>query len=142
MTQAEIESRRRLSTAGLRATRPRLTVLAGLRRYKHVSVENLTEYVRLELGSVSIQAVYDVLAALSQAGLVRRIEPAGFPARYEDRVGDNHHHLICRQCDAIVDVDCVAGYAACLTPDDDHGFAVDEAEINFWGTCPRCASTP
>lgn len=137
---AHSEARRRLASAGLRVTRPRITVLAGLQTHRHASVETLAEYARAELGSVSKQAVYDVLAALDRAGLVRRIEPAGLPARYEDRVGDNHHHLVCRTCDAIVDVDCIVGQTACLTPQNDHGFVVDEAEVTFWGRCPDCAA--
>lgn len=94
--------------------------------------------MRSELGSVSTQAVYDVLKACVGAGLLRRIEPAGSPARYETRIGDNHHHLVCRNCGAVTDIDCVVGAVPCLVPSDDHGFAVDEAEVTFWGLCPDC----
>jgi Fur family ferric uptake transcriptional regulator len=98
--------------------------------------------VRHELGAVSTQAVYDVLRALTQAGLVRRIEPAGSVARYESRVGDNHHHVVCRTCGAIADVDCAVGYTPCLTAADAQGFAIDEAEVTYWGLCPTCSSSP
>lgn len=129
-----------LRTAGLRVTRQRLAVLDVLRGGGHLDVEEITAQVRQRLDSVSVQAVYDVLAALSQAGLARRIEPAGSPARYEARVGDNHHHLVCRACGEVTDVDCVVGEAPCLTPSQAHGYAVDEAEVVFWGTCPACQS--
>lgn len=98
----------------------------------------MAEQVRGEIGSISIQAVYDCLGALTENGLLRRIEPAGSPARYEDRVGDNHHHLICRDCDQMVDVDCAAGGAPCLTAAEDFGYEIDEAEIIYWGRCPEC----
>jgi Fur family ferric uptake transcriptional regulator len=127
-----------LRAAGLRITVPRRAVLAWLATHPHATVEEIGVGVRGEHDGLSAQAVYDMLAAFTGAGLVRRIEPARHPARYERRVGDNHHHLVCRHCDATVDVDCVLGAPACLTPTDHHGFAVDEAEIVFWGLCPAC----
>ena len=123
---------------GLRVTRPRLAVLDVLTAGGHLEVEEITRLVRERLASVSTQGVYDVLGALSRAGLARRIEPAGSPARFEARVGDNHHHVVCRSCGAIEDVDCVAGQRPCLDPSTGHGFEVDEAEVTFWGLCPAC----
>jgi Fur family ferric uptake transcriptional regulator len=128
-----------LRDASLRVTRPRLAVLAAVHRQPHLDTEALIRLVREEQAAVSHQAVYDVLRALTDAGLVRRIQPAGSPARYEARVGDNHHHVVCRSCGAIADVDCAVGHAPCLTASDGHGFTVDEAEVVFWGTCPECA---
>lgn len=131
-----------LRAAGLRVTRPRLAVLATLAQQPHADADTVARSVRGDLGSVSTQAVYDVLRALSETGLVRRIEPAGSAARYELRVGDNHHHVVCRSCGAIEDVDCVVGERPCLDSDDrSHGFAIDEAEVTYWGTCPSCLST-
>ena len=127
-----------LRATGLRVTRPRVAVLDVLAQGGHLEVEEITRQVRERLDSVSIQAVYDVLGALSRAGLARRIEPAGSPARFEARVGDNHHHLVCRGCGTIADVDCVVGEPPCLSPDAEHGFAVHEAEVTFWGLCPAC----
>jgi Fur family transcriptional regulator, stress-responsive regulator len=127
-----------LRDRGLRVTRPRVAVLEVLTRGGHLEVEEITRQVRERLDSVSTQGVYDVLGALSRAGLARRIEPAGSPARFEARVGDNHHHLVCRSCGAIQDVDCVVGERPCLDPAAGHGFAVDEAEVTFWGLCPAC----
>src|SRR3954453_23404841 len=118
-----------LRAASLRVTRPRLSVLAALHDHPHVDTETVISLVRAELPTVSHQAVYDVLHALTDAGLVRRIQPTGTVARYEARVGDNHHHLVCRGCGAIVDVDCAVGHAPCLTASDGHGFLVDEAEV-------------
>ncbi|TYB66729.1 transcriptional repressor [Nonomuraea sp. PA05] len=129
-----------LRSVSLRVTRPRLAVLAALRDHAHIDTDTVIALVRAELPRVSHQAVYDVLRALTSAGLVRRIEPAGATARYESRVGDNHHHVVCRSCGAIADVDCTVGHAPCLTPSDDQGFLVDEAEVVFWGTCPDCAN--
>jgi len=123
---------------GLRVTRPRLAVLDVLTQGGHLEVEEITRQVRDRLDSVSTQAVYDVLGALSRAGLARRIEPAGSPARFEARVGDNHHHVVCRQCGKIEDVDCAIGERPCLDPNVSHGFDVDEAEVTFWGLCPAC----
>ncbi|WP_326551871.1 Fur family transcriptional regulator [Micromonospora sp. NBC_01813] len=128
-----------LRAASLRVTRPRLAVLAALRARPHVDTDTVLALVRADHPTVSHQAVYDVLRVLTDAGLVRRIQPAGATARYERRIGDNHHHLVCRSCGVIADVDCATGSAPCLTASDDHGFAVDEAEVVFWGTCPSCA---
>lgn len=129
-----------LRAASLRVTRPRLAVLAALRDHPHVDTETVISLVRVEHPKVSHQAVYDVLRALTDAGLVRRIQPAGATARYESRVGDNHHHVVCRSCGAIADVDCTVGHSPCLTASDDRGYAVDEAEVVFWGTCPDCSA--
>ncbi|WP_278247145.1 Fur family transcriptional regulator [Klenkia soli] len=129
-----------LRGAALRVTRPRLAVLAVLREHAHATTDEVLGRVRVQLPEVSHQAVYDVLRALTTAGLVRRIEPQGSVARYEARVGDNHHHLVCRSCARIVDVDCVVGAAPCLTPSASHGFTVDEAEVVFWGLCPQCSA--
>jgi Fur family ferric uptake transcriptional regulator len=129
-----------LRNASLRVTRPRLAVLAAVHQHPHLDTEALIRLVRADLVTVSHQAVYDVLRALADAGLVRRIQPAGATARYEARVGDNHHHVVCRSCGAIADVDCAAGHAPCLTASDDHGFTVDEAEVVYWGTCPTCST--
>jgi Fe2+ or Zn2+ uptake regulation protein len=129
-----------LRAASLRVTRPRLAVLAALRGHPHVDTDTVIDLVRAEHSTVSHQAVYDVLRVLVDAGLVRRIQPAGATARYECRVGDNHHHVVCRSCGAIADVDCAVGGAPCLSPSDDHGFVVDEAEVVYWGTCPDCAT--
>ncbi|MFL6120470.1 Fur family transcriptional regulator [Actinophytocola sp.] len=131
-----------LRAVSLRVTRPRLAVLAALRDNPHVDTDTVIELVRVQHPTVSHQAVYDVLRAFTDAGLVRRIQPAGATARYEARVGDNHHHLVCRSCGAIADVECVVGHAPCLTSSDDHGYEVDEAEVVFWGTCPDCATAP
>jgi len=129
----------RLKSSGLRVTAPRLTVLDVVSHEgKHQTAEFIAVAARNRLGTLSRQAVYDNLNALVAAGLVRRIEPAGRAALYEDRVGDNHHHLICRQCHTTVDIDCAAGQAPCLEPVADHGFVIDEAEVVFWGLCPDC----
>ncbi|WBB77626.1 Fur family transcriptional regulator [Micromonospora sp. WMMD882] len=129
-----------LRSRGLRVTRPRLAVLEVLAGGGHLDVEEITRQVRERLDSVSVQAVYDVLGALSRAGLSRRIEPAGSPARFEARAGDNHHHVVCRGCGEISDIDCAVGRAPCLDPGVAHGFEVDEAEVTFWGLCPGCQS--
>lgn len=128
----------RLREADLRATRPRVAVMGAVHALPHADTETIFSSVRLELPDVSRQAVYDVLHALTAARLVRRIQPAGFVARYEARVGDNHHHLVCRSCGIIADVDCTVGEAPCLTPSDSNGFHLDEAEVVFWGICPNC----
>lgn len=128
----------RLRDAGLRITRPRLAVLDVLHEGGHLDVDEIATRVRSRLDSVSTQAIYDVLGALSRAGLTRRIEPAGSPARYEARVGDNHHHVVCRGCGEIADIDCTIGEAPCLDPDTARGYLVDEAEVTFWGLCPSC----
>jgi len=128
-----------LRARGLRVTAGRLAVLRVVEHLGgHPDVQAIATAVREDLGTASTQAVYDTLATLTNAGLLRRIEPPGFPARYETRVGDNHHHLICRTCRRIVDVDCAAGEAPCLHPSDEHGFAIDEAEVVFWGECEAC----
>jgi Fe2+ or Zn2+ uptake regulation protein len=127
-----------LRSRGLRVTRPRLAVLEVLAGGGHLEVDEITQRVRQRLDSVSTQAVYDVLGALSRAGLSRRIEPAGSPARYEARVGDNHHHVVCRRCGEIADVDCAIGATPCLDPVTAYGFEVDEAEVTYWGICPKC----
>jgi len=134
------ELERVLRDAALRVTRPRVAVLAAVHDHPHADTDAIAGAVRRDLGRVSTQAVYDVLRALTDAGLVRRIQPAGSVARYESRVGDNHHHLICRSCDAIVDVDCAVGEAPCMHAAQDHGFAVDEAEVVYWGLCPSCST--
>jgi Fe2+ or Zn2+ uptake regulation protein len=123
---------------GLRVTRPRLAVLQVLAEGGHLEVEDVAGRVRSRLESISTQAIYDILGALSRAGLARRIEPAGSPARFEARVGDNHHHIVCRGCGDITDVDCAVGERPCLTPAEGHGFELDEAEVTFWGLCPAC----
>jgi Fe2+ or Zn2+ uptake regulation protein len=130
----------RLRAVSLRVTRPRLAVMAALTDHPHVDTDTVIALVRSDLPTVSHQAVYDVLRALTDAGLVRRIQPAGATARYEMRVRDNHHHVVCRSCGAIADVDCAVGNAPCLTASDDHGFVIDEAEVVYWGSCPACVS--
>jgi Fur family ferric uptake transcriptional regulator len=129
-----------LREARLRVTRPRLAVLSAVHDHPHADTDSIIGFARLLHSDVSHQAVYDVLRALTAAGLVRRFEPAGSVARYEARVGDNHHHLVCRSCGAIVDVDCAVGEAPCLAASDDQGYAIDEAEVVYWGLCPTCAS--
>lgn len=128
----------RLRAARLRVTKPRLAVLAALDQQAHMDAEEIARAARSQLGSLSTQAVYDILHAFAAAGLVRRIEPAGSPARYETRVGDNHHHIVCRVCGDTQDVDCAVGRAPCLDPASAPGYLVDEAEITFWGVCPGC----
>ena len=123
---------------GLRVTAQRLAVFQAVSDDPHVSADAVVESVRGEIGWISVQAVYDALATLTDVGLLRRIQPAGSPARYEGRVGDNHHHLICRVCDRMVDVDCAVGHAPCLTAVEDAGFEIDEAEVVYWGRCPEC----
>jgi len=129
-----------LREASLRVTKPRLAVLTAVHEHPHADTDTVIGHVRADLGAVSHQAVYDVLRALTDAGIVRRIQPAGATARYESRTGDNHHHVVCRSCGTIADVDCAVGHAPCLTASDDHGFSLDEAEVVYWGTCPDCAT--
>jgi Fur family ferric uptake transcriptional regulator len=129
-----------LRDAGLRVTRQRLAVLDALAELAHADTESVIGAVRRDLPEVSHQAVYDALRALTAAGLARRIQPNGSVARYEVRVGDNHHHLVCRSCGAITDVDCAVGEIPCLTASDDHGFVIDEAEVIYWGVCPDCSA--
>ena len=134
----------RLRMADLRVTRPRVAVLEAVNANAHADTETIFTAVREGLPDVSRQAVYDVLNALTAVGLVRRIQPLGLVARYESRVGDNHHHVVCRSCGIIADVDCAVGEAPCLTPSDDHdvldGFVLDEAEVIYWGMCPDCST--
>ena len=130
-----------LRAAALRVTRPRLAVLAAVHAHPHADTDSLIDVVRRESGEVSHQAVYNVLGSLTAAGLVRRFQPEGSVARYEARVGDNHHHLVCRSCGAIVDVDCAVGHAPCLTASDDAGYVIEEAEVIYWGRCPTCSRT-
>ncbi|TWV55902.1 transcriptional repressor [Streptomyces misionensis] len=127
-----------LRGAGLRVTAARVALLETVRDGDHLGAEAIASGVRDRVGHISLQAVYEALHALTAAGLVRRIEPAGHPARFEGRVGDNHHHIVCRSCGAVVDVDCAVGDAPCLTAADDRGFAIDEAEVVYWGVCPDC----
>ncbi|HET8581831.1 MAG TPA: Fur family transcriptional regulator [Jatrophihabitans sp.] len=122
-------------------TRPRVAVLTAVHARPHADTDSIIGAVRADLGQVSHQAVYDVLRALTDAGLVRRIQPSGSVARYEARVGDNHHHVVCRSCGTIADVDCAIGETPCLTASDGQGFAIDEAEVVYWGVCPTCATT-
>ncbi|WP_406431417.1 transcriptional repressor [Streptomyces sp. NBC_00631] len=129
-----------LRGAGLRVTAARVALLETVRHGDHLDVEAIASGVRERVGHISLQAVYDALHALTTAGLIRRIEPAGSPARFEGRVGDNHHHVLCRSCGAVADVDCAVGDAPCLTASDDHGFAIDEAEVIYWGLCPACST--
>ena len=131
-----------LRGAFLRVTRPRVAVLAAVHEHPHADTAAIVGAVRDELGKVSPQAVYDGLDVLTEAGLVRRIQPPGSVARYESRVADNHHHVVCRSCGAIADVDCAVGEAPCLTPDDRHGYALDEAEVVYRGLCPQCLKSP
>lgn len=129
-----------LRGASLRVTRPRLAVLGAVSTHPHADTDSVIRAVRTELPEVSHQTVYDSLNALTAAGLVRRIQPSGSVARYESRVGDNHHHVVCRACGVIADVDCAVGEAPCVTASEDHGFTIDEAEVIYWGLCPDCAS--
>lgn len=131
----------RLRAAGLRVTRPRLAVLAEVAAHPHADVEAIGAGARARIGSLSTQAVYDVVHALTEAGLLRQIEPAGSPARFEIQTGDNHHHLVCRACHEIVDVECATGQAPCLQASDDAGYLVDEAEVTYWGLCTACQAT-
>jgi Fur family ferric uptake transcriptional regulator len=130
-----------LRAAALRVTRPRLAVLEAVHAHPHADTDTVIRAARERLASVSHQAVYDVLRALTDAGLVRRIQPTGSVARYEARTGDNHHHVVCRVCGTVADVDCSVGHAPCLTASDDRGFAIDEAEVVYWGRCPACTAT-
>ena len=129
-----------LRGAGLRVTRPRVAVLTAVRAHPHADTDTIIRAVRGELPEVSHQAVYDSLHTLTTSGLVRRIQPSNSVARYESRVGDNHHHVVCRSCGAVADVDCAVGEVPCLTASDDHGFEIDEAEVIYWGRCPACSA--
>jgi len=139
---AAIDFPAQLREVALRVTRPRVAVLDAVHRHPHADTEAILGVVRRDLPRVSHQAVYDSLHTLTAAGLLRRIQPSGSVARYESRVGDNHHHVVCRVCGAIADVDCAVGETPCLTASDDHGYILDEAEVVYWGRCPDCASTP
>jgi len=125
---------------GLQVTAQRLAVLGALVDRPHSTADDIYQIVRADIGAISRQAVYDAFAVLTDKGLLRRIQPAGSPARYENRVGDNHHHLICRTCSRMLDVDCAVGYTPCLTASDDRGYEIDEAEVIYWGRCPECLS--
>lgn len=127
---------------GLHVTAQRLAVLRAVSEGPHTTADDIYKAVQVQIGAISRQAVYDALAALSEKGLLRRIQPAGSPARYENRVGDNHHHLICRTCSRMVDVDCAVGITPCLTAADDSGYLIDEAEVIYWGRCPECVAGP
>jgi Fur family transcriptional regulator, stress-responsive regulator len=131
--------RQMLQAASLRVTRPRVAVLTAVYANAHADTDSIIRAVRSDLPEVSHQTVYDSLNALTAAGLVRRIQPSGSVARYESRVGDNHHHVVCRSCGVIADVDCAVGGAPCLTASDDQGFSIDEAEVIYWGLCSDCA---
>jgi Fur family ferric uptake transcriptional regulator len=135
---ADTDLERVLREVGLRVTGPRQAVLATVQAHPHADTDSIIDAVRAEFGDVSHQAVYDVLRVLTAVGLVRRIQPAGSVARYESRVADNHHHVVCRSCGAIADVDCAVGHVPCLTAAEDHGFEIDEAEVVYWGRCPDC----
>ncbi|MBY6679500.1 transcriptional repressor [Rhodococcus sp. BP-316] len=130
-----------LRGAALRVTRPRLAVLDAVHEHPHADTDTVYGAVRATLPDVSRQAVYDVLHALTTAGLVRRIQPSGSVSRYESRIGDNHHHVVCRACGTIADVECAVGEAPCLTPSESHGFVVDEAEVIYWGLCENCSTS-
>jgi Fur family ferric uptake transcriptional regulator len=133
-----------LRDVSLRVTRPRVAVLTAVHAHPHADTDSIIRAVREELPDVSHQAVYDSLSTLTSAGLVRRIQPSGSVARYESRVGDNHHHVVCRSCGSIADIDCAVGEAPCLTASDDDGslagFEIDEAEVIYWGLCPNCST--
>ncbi|GAA2253886.1 Fur family transcriptional regulator [Streptomyces indiaensis] len=129
-----------LRGAGLRVTAARVALLEAVRDGDHLGAEAIASEVRGRVGHISVQAVYEGLHALTAAGLIRRLDPPGSPALYEGRVGDNHHHLVCRSCGTVADVDCAVGHAPCLTASDDRGFAVDEAEVIYWGLCPACST--
>ena len=126
---------------GLRVTDKRLAVLQAVSEHPHATTDDIYQAVRAQVGAISQQAVYDALASCTDKGLLRRIEPAGSPARYENRVGDNHHHLVCRTCNRMVDVECAVGATPCLTAADDAGYEIEEAEVVYWGRCPDCAAT-
>ncbi|MEA2158806.1 MAG: Fur family transcriptional regulator, stress-responsive regulator [Solirubrobacteraceae bacterium] len=126
---------------GVRVTAQRLAVLRAVSDRPHSTAADIDVSVRAEIGAVSLQGVYDALGTLTEKDIIRRIQPAGSPARYEARVGDNHHHLICRTCSRMVDVDCAVGFAPCLTASEDSGYEIDEAEVIYWGRCPECIAT-
>jgi len=129
-----------LRQRGIQVTAQRLAVLRAVSAHPHITADGAAEIARTEIGAISLQSVYDALALLVAEGLIRRIQPAGSAARFEDRVGDNHHHLVCRICDRLVDVDCAIGAAPCLTAADDMGYEIDSAEVTYWGVCPECSA--
>ncbi len=131
-----------LRTHGVQVTAQRLAIMRALSMRPHATADDLADEVRAVIGTISRQAVYDTLGVLVDKNLIRRIQPAGSAARFEDRVGDNHHHLICRSCGTMFDIDCAVGSVPCLTADDDHGFEIDEAEVVYWGRCPTCRNAP
>jgi Fur family ferric uptake transcriptional regulator len=139
--ETSVDSDALLRRHGLQVTAQRLAVLRAVSGRPHSTADDIDKAVRAELGAISRQAVYDALGVLTEKGLLRRIQPARSPARYEDRVGDNHHHLICRTCSRMVDVDCAVDYTPCLTAADDRGYEIDEAEVIYWGRCPECVKT-
>jgi Fe2+ or Zn2+ uptake regulation protein len=128
----------RLREHGLQVTAQRLAVLRAVSAHPHCTADTVAEVARGEIGAISKQSVYDALSVMAEKGVLRRIQPEGSAARYEDRVGDNHHHLVCRDCGRLADVDCAAGYTPCLAASEDHGFEIDEAEVVYWGRCPDC----
>ncbi|HSS63432.1 MAG TPA: Fur family transcriptional regulator [Gammaproteobacteria bacterium] len=138
MSQPPVEPADLLRQQGLQITAQRLAVLRAVSARPHCTADEVAEAVRAEIGAISRQAVYDALGVLVEKGLIRRIQPAGLSARYEHRVGDNHHHLVCRTCGRVVDIDCAVGDTPCLTPDKDFGYEIDEAEVVYWGICPGC----
>ena len=138
--EAAVDADGLLRRHGLQVTAQRLAVLRAVSDEPHRTADDIYNIVRAEIGAISRQAVYDALGVLTDKALVRRIQPAGSPARYEDRVGDNHHHLICRTCGRMVDVDCAVGYTPCLTAADSSGYEIDEAEVIYWGRCPDCVT--
>jgi Fur family transcriptional regulator, stress-responsive regulator len=139
---ATVDFRQLLVHSALRITRPRIAVLGAVYAHPHADTESIIRAAREDVPEVSHQTVYDALGVLTDAGLIRRIQPSGLVARYESRVGDNHHHVVCRTCGAIADVDCAVGDAPCLIASDDKGFTIDEAEVIYWGSCPDCATAP
>jgi Fur family transcriptional regulator, stress-responsive regulator len=138
--EASVDGDALLRRHGLQVTAQRLAVLRAVSERPHSTADDIDKFVRVDIGAVSRQAVYDALTAFTEKGLVRRIQPAGSPARYENRVGDNHHHLICRSCNRMVDVDCAVGDTPCLTAADSSGYEIDEAEVIYWGRCPECVA--
>jgi len=142
MVSTTLDVEQLLREVALRVTRPRMAVLTAVYEHPHADTDSIITVVREDLGEVSHQAVYDVLRALTAAGLVRRIQPSGSVARYESRVGDNHHHVVCRSCGSLADVDCAVGTTPCLTASDDHGFAIEQAEVIYWGLCLDCSTAP
>ena len=142
VSEVPLTAAQTLRDHGLHVTPQRLAVLDAVSSHQHATADGVLDIVRSNIGSISRQAVYDSLSALVEAGILRRIEPAGSPARYETRVGDNHHHVVCRTCGSLADVDCAVGDTPCLTAASDQGFVIDEAEVVYWGICPQCTKSP